>query len=169
MEDEFRWMLAQETPRLRRFAIALTGSPDRGDDLVQDALERALRKRRLWRDTRSLRSWLFKLLYRVHLNQVDRRQTERQALAALETGDGMPPNQDGHVEVLNIAAALQALPVDQREAVLLVGLEGLAYDEAADVLGVPMGTLKSRLFRGREALWALRNGEAATKLRSVKG
>lgn len=170
MDDEFKWLLAREAPRLRRFAIALTGSVDRGDDLLQDTLERALRKRRLWRRTGSVKNWLFKLLYRLYLNQKDRERVERKVLSAMETRQKSvtPANQEGHVDVLNISVALQALPADQREAVVLVGLEGLAYDEAADILGVPIGTLKSRLYRGREALWATRHGEQPVKLRRVK-
>jgi len=168
MQDDFKWLLARETPRLRRFAVALTGSVDRGDDLVQDTLERALRKQSQWRRQASLRSWLFKILYRLHLNQAKRRRTERHALAGLDEQEARPANQDSHVEVLNISVALGALSAEQREAVLLVGLEGLAYDEAAEIMDVPIGTLKSRLFRGRETLWALRNGDQAAKLRRVK-
>jgi len=162
-DDTFRWMLARETPRLRRFATALTGNADSADDLVQDTLERALRKKRLFRGTGSVRAWLFKLLYRVHLNQRTRRQSETAALSAVEqrTAGSADGGQEAHVEVLNIAVALRGLPDAQREAVLLVGLEGLAYDEAAAVLGIRVGTLKSRLFRGREALWAVRKGGAA--------
>lgn len=166
--EDFRWMLARETPRLRRFAIALTGSVDRGDDLVQDTLERALRKQNQWRRQASLRSWLFKILYRIHLNQAKRRRTEANAIAGLDRGEAMPANQDSHIEVLNIGVALGMISADQREAVLLVGLEGMAYDEAADIMNVPIGTLKSRLFRGREALWALRDGENGRKLRRIK-
>lgn len=170
MDDEFKWLLAREAPRLRRFAIALTGNVDRGDDLLQDTLERALRKRRLWRRTGSVKNWLFKLLYRLYLNQRERERVERNALTTVESREMRvtPASQEGHVEMLNIAAALRELPTDQREAVILVGLEGLAYDEAADVLGVPIGTLKSRLYRGREALWETRHSEQPVKLRRVK-
>jgi len=169
-DDTFRWMLTCETPRLRRFATALTGDPERADDLVQDTLERALRKRRLWAGTGSMRSWLFKLLYRVHANQRSRASTEATALTAVEHRDAgsMPANQDSHVEVLNVSVALRALPLEQRDAVLLVGLEGMAYDEAADVLGIRVGTLKSRLYRGREALWAVRRGDVAVAERKVR-
>jgi RNA polymerase sigma-70 factor (ECF subfamily) len=117
-----------------------------------------------------MRSWLFKLLYRVYLNGQARRRLERDSAARIGTDarESVPPSQEGHVEVLNIAVALQYLPADQREVVLLVGLEGLSYDEAAFVVGVPVGTIKSRLYRGREALYALRNGERVTTLRRVK-
>jgi RNA polymerase sigma-70 factor (ECF subfamily) len=162
-DGDIAWLLARETPRLRRFAIALTGSVEHGDDLVQDTLERALRKQGQVRRQTSVRSWLFTILHRTHVNQAKRRRTERDTLAALQRGDTLPPNQDSHVEVLNIAAALRMLPPDQREAVLLVGLEGFGYDEAARITAVPMGTLKSRLYRGREALWAIRHGDRAAR------
>lgn len=168
-ETDIAWLLARETPRLRRFAIALTGSVEHGDDLVQDTLERALRKQGQVRKQTSVRSWLFTILHRTHLNQVKRRRTEHDALAAMQRGDGMPANQDSHVEVLNIAVALRTLPPDQREAVLLVGLEGFGYDEAARITGVPMGTLKSRLYRGREALWAIRHGGRADRAQRGTG
>lgn len=168
--DDIKWLIAREAPHLRRFAIALTGDVERADDLVQDALERALKKHRSWRRSGSLRSWLFKVLYRVYLNGNERRRLERDCAARLgrDSPRAMPANQDGHVEVLNIAAALRYLPPEQREVVLLVGLEGMSYDEAAVVVGAPVGTVKSRLYRGREALYALRNGEHAQPLRRVK-
>lgn len=168
MDDDFRWLLAREAPRLRRFAIALTGSVDHGDDLLQDALERALRKRRLLAASGSIRSWLFKLLYRIYLNQAKRGRLERHSLASLDRNQTAPPNQEHHVEVLNISVALRALPADQRDAVILVGLEGFSYDEAADICGVPLGTFKSRLFRGREALWKMRHDEPGRRLQRVK-
>jgi RNA polymerase sigma-70 factor (ECF subfamily) len=169
MDDEKR-LIAREVPHLRRFAVSLTGDVDRADDLVQDAVERALKKRRSWRRTGSMRSWLFKLLYRVYLNSQARRRLERESAVRIgrETTDRAPATQEGHVEVLNIGVALQQLPADQREVVLLVGLEGLSYDEAAFVVGVPIGTIKSRLYRGREALHEVRNGTRGPSLRRVK-
>lgn len=169
MDDEKR-LIAQETPHLRRFAMALTGDADRADDLVQDAVERALRKRHSWRRTGSLRSWLFKVLYRVHLNGQSRRRLERESAEKLgrQAPTAAAASQEGHVEMLNVAVALDHLPPDQREVILLVGLEGLSYDEAAFVVGAPVGTVKSRLYRGRETLYALRNGERVGHLRRVK-
>lgn len=169
--DDVKWLIAREAPHLRRFAISLLSDVDRADNLVQDTLERALRKRRLWRRSGSIRSWLFKVLYRVYLNEHQRERVRRDAVAALDTSSGNVAlaRQERHVELLNVVAALRELPADQRAAVLLVGLEGLPYDEAAAVLGVPIGTLKSRLYRGREALWAMRQGgRSAAKMRRVE-
>ena len=168
-DSDIAWLLAREAPRLRRFAIAMTGNVEQGDDLVQDTLERALRKQGQWRGESSMRAWLFTILYRTHLNQVKRRRTEQATVSAMSRSEATPPNQDSHVEVLNMAAALRTLSPDQRDAVLLVGLEGFAYDEAARIMGIPVGTLKSRLYRGREALWAVRGsgrGQTAEKARS---
>lgn len=169
MDDEKR-LIAHEAPHLRRFAIALTGDRERADDLVQDAVERALRKRHSWRRTGSLRSWMFKVLYRVYLNGESRRRLERQSAESFEARApaSAGPNQERHVEVLNVEVALNQLPPDQREVVLLVGLEGMSYDEAAFVVGVPVGTIKSRLYRGREALYSIRHGDETARLRRVK-
>lgn len=168
MNADIKWLLARETPRLRRFAIALTGNVDQGDDLVQDTLERALRKRGQWGRRAGLRTWLYKILYRQHLNQAKRRRTERAAVSAMDDGEAIPAGQESHIEMLNIQAGLSTLSADQRDAVLLVGLENLSYDEAAEVMGVPIGTLKSRLYRGREALWTIRRGDPQASLRKVK-
>ena len=138
MDDEKR-LIAQEAPHLRRFAVALTRDTDRADDLVQDALERALRKHRSWRQTGSLRSWLFKILYRTYLNGQQRRRVERESAERLtrDAATTTPANQDGRVEVLNVAAAIEHLPPDQREVVLLCGLEGQSC-------GARSGCLRSR-------------------------
>ena len=97
---------------------------------------------------------------RLERDSADRLQAQSQTAA--------PANQDSHVEVLNVAVALDYLPREQREVVVMVGLEGMSYDEAAFVVGVPVGTIKSRLYRGREALYALRHGEGTDHLRRVK-
>lgn len=169
--DDFQWLIAREIPYLRRFARALVGNTDAADDLVQDALERALRKRHLWRPRGSLRAWLYRVLYNVHVNSVRGRLVDRFSISNSEAGDmtAAPAAQDKHVEMLDVAAALEHLPRGQRDAILLVGLEGLSYDQAAWVLGIPLGTLRSRLCRGREALWRLRDGEEPkANLRRVK-
>ncbi len=169
MDDESR-LIAYETPHLRRFAVALTGHPEQADDLVQDAVERALRKRRGWRRTGNLRSWLFRILYRLYLNKRKRQRLENDRARTMEAEATatVAPDQEKRVEVLNIAAALDHLPAEQREAVLLVGLEGLSYDEAAYVMGVAVGTVKSRLYRGRETLSVVRDHEGSAQIRRVK-
>lgn len=153
--DEIKWLIAREIPHLRRYAFALVGDPETADDLVQDCLERALRKRHLLRCRGSVRSWLFRIQYTVFVNNVTRRSRPGE-VPIEEAGAqlGMPPEQDGRLACLDIARGLARLPAEQRAAIVLVALEGVSYDEAADMLGIPIGTLRSRLFRGRESLKA---------------
>ncbi|MEZ5667529.1 MAG: sigma-70 family RNA polymerase sigma factor [Alphaproteobacteria bacterium] len=145
--------LLEHIPSLRRYARALTGDAADADDLVQACLERALRKRTLFRRG-SLRAWLFTIMHNVHAN--DRRAGARRsaslaALAVVEQtrADGAEPPPFSAPE---LRTALAGLPVEQRSAVLLVGLEGFTCGEAAAILGVPEGTVVSRLSRGRAAL-----------------
>lgn len=154
--DDIKWQIAREIPHLRRYARALTRDPEDADDLVQDCLERALRKRHLWQRRGSLRGWLFRMLYHVHLNR-RRGQSRRPVVLGTEAiidGPATPPAQESHVECRRVADALDQLPAHQRDALLLVSLEGMPYDEAAWVLKVPVGTLRSRLSRARDALRA---------------
>jgi len=148
-----KWLIAHEIPRLRRYALALVGDPVLADDLVQDTLERAIRKRHLWRRRGSLRGWLYRILYNVFLNQSAQRRRRRNEVdldLAPERAEAC--SQDIHVEYNEIALAMARLPAEQRAAIALVAIEGLAYDEASSVLGIPIGTLRSRIARGRERL-----------------
>lgn len=169
--DDVKWVIARQIPHLRRFAITLAKNSDLADDLVQDCLERALRKRHLWHRRGSLRSWLFRMLYRTHLDH--HRGRRRGELSAdsefVDTVVSQPPNQEHRVECQNIGAALDLLPEQQRVAVLLVALEGFAYDEAAEIMKVPIGTVRSRLSRARQALRGTRPaGSPSHILRRVK-
>lgn len=152
--DDFDWLLEHEIPHLRRYATALCGDAAEADDLVQDCLERALRKHRLWRRQGRLRSWLFRMLYRVYLNgRRDRlRQPAHQGLDQLTVEPSQPACQVQRIECLDTIEALAQLPEEQRVAILLVALEDLSYDEAAWVLRIPVGTLRSRIARGRSTL-----------------
>lgn len=151
--DDVRWLIARELPGLRRFARALRGDST-ADDLVQDCLERALRKHMLWQRGTNMRAWLFRILYNLHLSGL-RHQKRDPATVPLEDVNGWAGasgTQVDHVELLEIAKSLQQLPREQREVINLVALEGLRYDEAADILGINLGTVRSRLSRGRSAL-----------------
>jgi RNA polymerase sigma-70 factor (ECF subfamily) len=169
--DDVKWAIARQIPHLRRFALALAKNPDQADDLVQDCLERALKKRHLWHHRGSLRSWLFSMLYRTHIDhhRAHRRRDLPTAPEVINARQTQPANQEHHVECRNIGEALDRLPEDQRSAVLLVALEGFTYDEAAEVLKVPIGTVRSRLSRGRQALRDLRASAMQPRiLRRVK-
>jgi len=155
-------------PALRRYARALTHNPDLADDLVQDCLERAIRKRALWRPSGSLRSWMFRILLNVYRNDLRRRR--RAPDLPLDTLAADPPGfdtQSGRLALAETARAMQSLPVEQREVLLLVAVEEMSYAEAAQVLGIPLGTLMSRLGRARATLRRLTEA-GAPKLRSVK-
>jgi RNA polymerase sigma-70 factor (ECF subfamily) len=157
-------------PALRRYARALTHDSDRADDLVQDCLERAIRKRGLWRPTGSVRSWVFRILVNVHRNEL-RRVRRSIAPISLEVLPGGDPAdidvQPGRLALAETARAMQTLSAEQREVLLLVGVEQMSYAEAATVLSIPVGTLMSRLARARATLRSLTDN-GAPKLRSVK-
>jgi RNA polymerase sigma-70 factor (ECF subfamily) len=159
--------IAAHIPRLRRYARALAGDSHRADDLVQDTLERALTKFHLWRHGSDLRAWMFAIMHNVFINQLKARRElalDEAAEASLEGAAYSDP-----LELRDLDAALRRLPVEQREVLLLVGLEQLTYSEASHALDVPVGTVMSRLSRGRERLRALMSGApAATNLKVVK-
>jgi len=158
--------LIEHLPRLRRYARALTGDVNRADDLVQDTLERALAKLDLWQPGSDLRAWLFTLMHNLFVNQIRiKRPQETVMEEALDE-----PVSGGQMEALaarDIHAALARLPEEQREVLLLVGLEQFGYAEAALVLGVPTGTVMSRLSRARERMQQMLAGEPAVKLKLV--
>lgn len=160
--------LIQHIPRLRRYARALAGDAARADDLVQDTLERALVKLDLWRPGSDLRAWLFTLMHNLFVNQI--RVSCNQTLCELDEAADIPVSggQGEALAVRDIHAALAKLPSEQREVMLLVGLEQFAYADAARILGVPQGTVMSRLSRARERMRQLLDAHQVTKLQVVK-
>lgn len=158
--------LIEHLPRLRRYARALTGDVNRADDLVQDTLERALAKLDLWQPGSDLRAWLFTLMHNLFVNQI---RVPRPQETVMEDALDEPVS-GGQMEALHardIHAALAKLPEEQREVLLLVGLEQFSYAEAAQVLGVPTGTVMSRLSRARERMRQMLAAEPAIKLKLV--
>jgi len=151
-------------PRLRRFAHALARSPADADDLCQMTIERALKARAQWQPGTRLDSWMYRIMRNLWIDETRARTRRDQSFAPEEAGANV--GDDGaeraalQLEMTDLDRAMNRLPVEQREAVALVLVEGLAYKEAAELLEVPMGTLTSRLSRGREALIAML-GEAA--------
>lgn len=157
-------LIVQQIPRLRRYARALTGDAARADDLVQDCVERAWRKFHLFRRGSDLRAWLFTIMHNLHVSTV-RRASSRPSVVSLAEWDGdriVKPAQESAVEARGVIRALAQLPLEQREVILLVGLEGLSYQEVAKVAGIPIGTVMSRLSRGRQRLREL-TGEGEEK------
>jgi RNA polymerase sigma-70 factor, ECF subfamily len=151
--NDFARLLEEQIPRLRRYARALTRDAIRADDLVQSSLVRAIAKQHLWEEGTNLRAWLFTIMHNQHVNQV--RSSIREGVTVdLEDAPAMTaePVATTRLELRDLERALAKLPTEQREVILLVGLEGMAYEEVAEVLGVPVGTVRSRLSRGRDAL-----------------
>jgi len=149
----FREQLVALLPRLRRVARGFARVPADADDLVQLALERALQRWRQWQPGTRLDSWLFGIMRNAWIDELRTRRRRGEVLLDEEAGvEATVGGAAQQLEALAIEAALHELPEEQRLAVLLVLVEGLSYKEAAQALGVPIGTLTSRLARGREAL-----------------
>ena len=143
-----------EIPRLRRYARALTRDLVTSDDLVQECLTRALSRVHLWQQGTDLRAWLFTILHNQYINHVRRIAREGRAVELSEREPllARAPQQGSRLELRDLEHAIAKLPHTQRSVILLVGLEGMSYGEVAAVLKVPVGTIRSRLSRGREAL-----------------
>ena len=155
--------LIAQIPGLRRYARALTGNAWAADDLVQDTLERACSKWRLWLAGSDLRAWLFTLMHSIYVNQV--RRSVRQAAAGTrvdvdEVAHELVAPDSGDGQSLDLQRCLMRLPEDQRVVLLLVSLEDLSYAEVAKITGVPIGTVMSRLSRARSRLRELMESAA---------
>lgn len=154
--DPVRDGLVELLPRLRRFARTLTHHVHDADDLVQIAVERALKRASQWQEGSRLDGWLFGIVRNAWIDEVRSRQRRAKLFAPEEAGEQVgAPGAGTQVEVLAVETALARLPEEQRSAVSLVLIEGLSYKEAAEAMQVPIGTLTSRLARGREALQAI--------------
>ena len=157
-------------PSLRRYAVALIRDRYQADDLVQDCLERAIRKRVLWCRTGSVRKWLFTIMHNIHISQI--RKSSRQpktvefeeVVHAIRIDDAQAQGDRTH----DTAFCLSQLPEQQRQVILLVALEGFSYKETSLILQVPEGTVMSRLSRARERLRKMMEGEVMPKLIVVK-
>jgi RNA polymerase sigma-70 factor (ECF subfamily) len=161
-------------PGLRRYARGLTGDPGRADDLVQDTLERAWLRFSLWQKRSELRAWLFGIMHNHFVDGL-RAQRSRPEEASGDDAPELPQRatQADRLELRDLDRSLQRLPPEQREVLLLVGLEELSYREVALALGVPAGTVMSRLSRGRERLRVELQGRedgsrASNKMQRVK-
>jgi len=153
---DIRHLIAAELPRLRRYARALSaGDTSHADDLVQQALERALNKAHLFQTGTNLRAWLFTILHNVTVSEHRKRAARPYEVSdetAPESAYATSPDAHDKLELRDMARALEHLPQEQRQTVLLVSLEGLSYKEVSEVMAVPIGTVMSRLARGRDQL-----------------
>lgn len=154
--DEVRTQLGEMLPRLRRFARVITRNVQDADDLVQTAVEKALTHADQWRPGSRLDSWIFGIMKNAWIDEIRARRRREKIHAPPEDGEAVGDRSAAARDTaLSVAAAMDHLPEEQRLAVALVLIEGLSYREAAIVMGVPIGTLTSRLARGRETLQAL--------------
>ena len=166
--DTIRTEIVALLPRLRRFALSLTGNRADADDLVQDTVERALRHLDQWQRGTKLDSWMFRITQNLFIDA--RRAAKRKRHVLVDAGGALPDAgidgvraAEARVTWMQTCAALATLPADQRSAVALVLVDGMSYRDASQVLGVPIGTLTSRLARARDAL-ATRIFGSATEL-----
>lgn len=170
--EGFNESVCRHVPALRRYARALCREACAADDLVQDCVERALRKRHLWRPPGSLRAWLFRMLHRLYLNGVQSATRRREWLVPqAREGHAGRATQEDAAHCSDLLAVVDTLPEEQRAALLLMALEGPDYREAARILEIPVGTLRSRLARARETVRqrsGRRGAPAERRLRRVK-
>lgn len=168
--DEIAAQLEPQIPGLRRYAWALLRDDEAADDLVQDTLERAITRWHLRRRDGDLRAWLFTIqrnLFLGAIRQRNRRGTQV-GTEALDDVAAVPPAQEGTANTRDVLSGLDTLPEEQRSVLLLVAVEDLSYEEAARVLGVPTGTVMSRLSRAREKLRNFMHMGPVAVLRRIK-
>src|SRR6185437_2606317 len=168
--SNFSGLLEHEIPRLRRYARALTRDATRADDLVQSCLVRALAKSHLWQPGTDLRAWLFTILHNQHVNDVRRAVREGINVPVEDVAPVLtvPSTQGASLQLRDLDRAMARLPEEQRQVLLLVGLEGMRYEEVAIVLDVPVGTVRSRLSRGRDMLRHLMDMKMRAERESVE-
>jgi RNA polymerase sigma-70 factor, ECF subfamily len=151
---DFHQLIEQQIPRLRRYARALTRNPERADDLVQDTLVRALAKQHFWQPGTNIRAWLFTLMHNQNVNTVRRAIREGVSVDIEELASPLIATTDPTEsrKLFELERGIGQVPLEQRRVVLLVGLEGMSYAETAAILDIPVGTVRSRLSRGRDSL-----------------
>jgi len=152
--SQFHRLVEREIPRLRRYSRALTRRADRADDLVQETLVRAIAKSDLWQAGTDIRAWLFTIMHNQHVNMVRRAMRDEATVDIEQMSSSLVAITDPTAsrQLRELDTALARLPAEHREVILLVGLEGLSYEAAAQILDVRVGTVRSRLSRGRDAL-----------------
>jgi RNA polymerase sigma-70 factor, ECF subfamily len=168
---KFQQDLIALIPQLRRFARGLCGDAALADDLVQDCVERALAKSHLYDPSRPLKAWLYTILRNIFISGIrhEKRSTIVKTIDDLGLAEGvtLPAQEDG-ISVAQITEALDLLPAQQREVIVMIALEELSYREVSEMTGVPVGTVMSRLCRGRQALRGILERRGQPFLRRVK-
>ena len=158
-------------PHLRRYALALLRDVDAADDLVQDCIHRALSKFHLFQSGTNMRAWLFTILHNLRISGIRSQIQAREDIMTEQEIDNRfstPPDQENGLMLRDFSRALDLLEDQHKEVLLLIGLEGLSYKQTSEVLDIPLGTVMSRLARGRDKLRLLLSERAAPTLRRVK-
>jgi RNA polymerase sigma-70 factor (ECF subfamily) len=163
--DEIRARMVAALPRLRRFAYALTGSTEQGDDLVQETCLRALSRVERWQPGTRLDSWMYRIAQNIWLDRM-RANKVRGEVVDVDVVEELPGLDvtESQLALEEVDAALGLLPSEQRAVIALVCIEGISYKEAAEITGVPIGTIMSRLARARQALHAILDGPASARM-----
>jgi len=155
-DDDFSDQLVALLPRLRRLALGLTGSTEEGDDLVQSACERALSRRQQFQPGSRLDHWMFSILRSIWIDRIRQRRRREVSVdpssLADHPGGDLETETHARISLAEVRRVIAALPEEQREALLLVCIEGIGYRQAAEILDLPMGTVTSRVFRARIAI-----------------
>ncbi len=164
MTDDVGYQIVELLPRLRRFAFALTGDMDRGDDLVQETCVRALSRLDQWEQGTRLDSWMYRIAQNIWFDRI-RALKVRGEIVDIDTaqdlaGDDGRNVTESRLALSEVSEAITKLPPDQRVLIALVCIDGLSYKQAAEILDVPVGTIMSRLARARRALYIATYGEA---------
>jgi RNA polymerase sigma-70 factor (ECF subfamily) len=155
-QHDFRQQLLAAIPRLRAFALSLAAHADHADDLVQETLMKAWHHQTSYQQGTNIKAWLFTILRNEYFSQLRKRKREvEDADGGYAAGVMTPGSQESQLDMADLRIALQQLPDDQREAVVLVGASGFSYQEVADICRVPVGTVKSRVNRARNKLAVL--------------
>ena len=168
---DVRFPIVEQIPHLRRYARMLVRDRDKADDLVQDCLLRAVSRESYWQAGTNIRAWLFTILHNIYVNDV-RKAVRRPVLVNSddhEFGLAVRPDQFSRVQMSELDLALDTISEEQRHVLLLVGVEGMSYEEVASVLDVPIGTVRSRLHRARQALLKHLDGDTTPVLRKAAG
>lgn len=152
--SEFHRLIEEQIPRLRRYARALTRNRERADDLVQDTLGRALFKEKFWQPGTNIRAWLFTMMHNQNVNNVrrDARHSATVDMGQIHETLFATTDPTASRKMFELERALGQVPLEQRQVILLVGLEGMSYEDTAGILDLPIGTVRSRLSRGRDTL-----------------
>jgi len=168
--EHIQHQMISEIPALRRYARALTRDIDAADDLVQDCLERAWKRQGLWASGSNLRAWLFTIMHNLYINGVRYRARRpiTEPYNIEDHPDGLNHTPDIDIQLAELENALQHLPIEQREVLALVAVEGQSYKQVSKIIDVPVGTVMSRLHRGREELRKQLFSEPPVKLRRIK-